>query len=599
MLELNSALAGQDPSPATHARRYHSPMPSADEVRKWIEWDRANPSPLGEYLVVTEIGDLDLPWAEAASEHFYKESAERERTLDAFARELVLDPADVNARFVALHFYHLARDAAELDAREEELAEVRARYLRELGLLVRLLKVEECPGVWGFIEWEILNSCLVGDLDRILRLLTRAESKKLLDRALAQIFRGQYRFVAALEGTAELESQSWRPRLYKFPGKQGHKDLVMGLRLLLLGMATRDSNSATNPSQVETLRDAAHDLEKAVSATADVPPGYNAALARSYFGIGKFRDAATAYERLLRVELKLSEKLDLRRLIYESLVLSYETAEDSGAAKDALLREIQEYPKERDLRLRMAQLESREARHDEAAEWVRRELEIAPEADADWRLSTVLALAETKRSLETLKRAVPQLCEGIQCGLERFWLPFQKLHPKAAEACVEGEVNAALSRHLEIFPRKYARDAAKDWAVAVEVQLRETLFIDFRGVVGRNDGLRTIAEKGAVKGCKTEIFANFLLGKSRLALGQMHRVLYECNSARPGEEIHYELRQWLRNEHPRLDVREAARVLQGINDFRNPVTHREGKEGDPEGAIRLCRNFLETITSTY
>jgi tetratricopeptide (TPR) repeat protein len=585
-------------------------MPSAEEVREWIEWDRANPSPHGEYLVVSEVGSLDLPWAEAASEHFYKESAERERTLDVFARELVRDPTDVNARFVALHFYHLARAAAEMEVSEgvaepdfwppkkfgKEVPGIRPNFRQELAPLIGLLKVEECPAVWGFIEWEILNSCLVGNLDRIVKLLTRAEDEKLLDRALAQVFRGQYRFVAALEGTEELESQDWRPRLYKFPRKQDYADLVTGLRLFLLGIATRDSRPATDQSQVELLRDAAHDLEKAVAAIADVPPAYSAALARSYFGIGKFRAAADQYHRLLGVNLKLGEKADLHKAVYDCLVLAHEKAGDLAAAMQALAEEIGEYPREKGLWTRMAQFKAGEAQFGEVVECLRKEAENNPEVDKDWKVSALIALGEVHESPGELKRERPDLVEGVRWGLDRFWPPFHKVCAEAVKACLDGEFFAALSHHKELNPQRFSEIAAFQWAKAVEAELGVRVFHEFRSYVRVSPGLLAAAEAGL---SSDKPFCEFLVWKHPrgLTLGEMQRVLRSSVSASSGDGIFTEFRTWLQREHRRFDALALVGDLEKINIFRRGEAHPMKGSGSPEETLRLCRDVLEKLTS--
>lgn len=581
-------------------------MPSAEDLRDWIAWERENlGAQAGKYPVVADVEVTGL-WEHETSEHFDRSKEEREQTQSLFAEELARDPTDVAARFVALHFYHSARVSAESEVQEdaadpdlwpagygeERLGVIRAQYRLELAPLIGLLKVEECPADWDFIEWEILNSCLVGDLDRILKLLTRAEDEKLNSHAHVQAFRGQYRFVAVLGETAELESQNWRPRLYKFPRVQDPEDLLMGLRLLLLGMVKRDSSPATVQSEVELLSDSAHELQKAVASIADIPLGYTAALARSYFGVRKFGDAAQQYNHLLHGKLKIGDKLDLLKPVYESLVVSHERAGDAAGARAALAREIREYPNDKGLWIRMAELEAKDAHYTEAAECIRKEMELGPDVDKDWRLSLVLAVVETQGSLRELRRTVPQLCTGIQWGLERFWPTFRKLNPRAADACIEAEVDAALSQDKELFPEKFAKDAASNWAAAVEVELREELFYPFREILG----MRGLAEQSSRSGSKSVMLGKFLLNQGPLSFGQMVYVLRECLSSTSGDALFKKMREWLGREYPSLDI-EAVRCLEKIVDFRNPRIHREADKGSPEETMRLCRSMLEQITS--
>jgi hypothetical protein len=248
------------------------PMPSREQIKDWIQWFKNQQSlKLGSFPRITHVTVTGV-WKQAAL-------SEREQLLALFTEELAANPTDVATRFVALHCF---LPDAEYFKEQEELIlegcqsrewldEYRRDLLKDLAILVHLLPVSDCPAEWDFIEWEVLNSCLISDGQRVLQLIDIAEKSELKQRAEIQALRAQYRILgvvrselsdweAKLSGGTNLglEGQLWEPKVYSCD--KDDESNTLGILLFNIGLAEPPLKHSYSQSELELLSDAAHDL---------------------------------------------------------------------------------------------------------------------------------------------------------------------------------------------------------------------------------------------------------------------------------------------------------------------------------------------------
>src|ERR1039457_4952294 len=155
--------------------------------------------------------------------------------------ELMQAPADIHVRAAVLCIAKLKHMLLKEDIESWSESDEDERWFRSASedvyahaqqafrFLVGFLKVEDCSADWRDFRWEILNSYLACDWDRVVLLYNRAEDLKLKNLGEIAVLRGQFKFLFVFGRSIEqdvrrivkteeirltLESLCWEPKIY-------------------------------------------------------------------------------------------------------------------------------------------------------------------------------------------------------------------------------------------------------------------------------------------------------------------------------------------------------------------------------------------------
>ena len=398
-----------------------------------------------------------------------------------------------------------------------------------------------------------------------------------------------------------LDSLFWDPAIYP-SGASGLRSGAPGdfvyaedsdqLKAPLLfenGMCDEDRELVLNDSNRALLLDAANEFQKALLAVAALPYPYRAVLGGCHYCTGHFHDAAEQYSALLQTKGQLGQPKAHRKL-FASLRLSYRQAGETERAKEALDRWALEFPDEKGVCLQLAELEAQSANYRGVVEYLHKEMDRNPTADADWRVSALLALGsaqEASKSVDALK-GMP-LWQPAYTMLENYWPAFPKLGEGAREQWVGGVVSNHL---LDLLEKTRLRLAAEACARAAEIELRDRIFrqYQYRKHVGERPALKSAAEQG-LGDRRASKFCDFLVRDGSLSLGEMVWVLRKSGSI--AEPIFKEFQGWL--------LRSQRRLMQNLGQldpvlvFRITAVHEGLTKADPAEVILSCKAAIEAL----
>jgi len=589
-------------------------MRVSEQVESWIEWSKANLPATGDIPKINST-ELRPPWLEDALETVQMMAYHRDELLTCFRTHLDAKPIDIPSRFTALHVYSafiaveevaeylggyctpVARErggeeAIELiEESEREARQVIEASAKDLADLVHRLDVDKVPADWRFIRWEILNSYAVGDWDRALKLYDRAGEPGPLELTDLQLMRGQFRYLLVYASEFELGLYLlwWEPKVY------GPDDPERFLLLFLSGLSMSKPETHLTHSHRDTLRGAANDLEKALDKTQGAAPAdavYRAVLARCHSSLGRFREAAAQYAKVLSSQLVTLVPF-LKKPVYKALTSVYRAGGELQEAINTLEQWAQDFPEEKGIYLQVAELKAEMGDFDSVLIAIRNEEERNPEADRDWRVTSLLALGDTRdvsRKLLSALKSDEEVYYSTVALLREYWPAYATLSAKAQEEWTAGSLlwNCLPGKPMR---NTWLRKAALCYASAAEIELRARFFTPFRDRVRRAPELLTIAQQGRTDK-DAGIFCQFIVsGNGSLTLLQMASILGECN--RPQKPILKEFKAWLGPAHPVLAKQVPA--LREIGAFRNPGTHEATSTTTMERVPEWCRSVIEAL----
>jgi len=579
------------------------------KIHDWVQWVRENLDLTGEIPPVTQIEVTGL-WNQEVDDFFFDawKTEFRNELLSCFEQVLAPDPADIPARFTALHLYHLLATTSvdfgveELGLIREHAESAQAGFEHDLGYLVRLLPPEACPPDWRTVSWEILNSYLVRDWRRASALYSKAEELGLLERAELQALRGQFKFLVVfapeiqksvsklkLKLNLGLDSLAWGPRIYG-PGDELGE--LYSVFLFASGLCARASDRKLRDSDRDTLLEATLDLERALTGRPTLPSVYRAMLGRCHFCTGHFSEAAKQYELLLKTDIGTA-LAHLKPNIYESMAVCFQREGDLPKAERTLERCVAEFPRKKEIYLKLAEVQAQLSKFDAVPLTVRLALEHAPELDSDWRLSSLLALGEIRdRSdalLAELKSNSPEFI-SLHAFLDDYWPPFTRMETEARDKWVAGTLLLHFSpQHAKILSL-CRREAVVFFATAIEQELDSKFFSKFREVVNSKPHLRSLAE-GSLEDREFGPFCQFLVKGRPLTMGAMLNYIRSCNS-KPYEILRV-FCDWLKDKHFPMDP--TIQLLEQICPARNKAHHKGQSVPNIEELPALCRQAIELL----
>ncbi len=185
-------------------------------------------------------------------------------------------------------------------------------------MLVGFLRVEDCQQDWRTIKFEIVAALALKDWKRARELYQLAENHAVLPAPVLYALRAQLSFLIATHGGSNEEvfdSPEWEPR---FIGSRDVKwatgtmhasdkypaaviDRLQFLQLILICLQTDKSDWKPSPEARELFRLPVLDLERAFDNEPSFPDPYRCMLARSYFELEDFANAAKHFHTLVQL----------------------------------------------------------------------------------------------------------------------------------------------------------------------------------------------------------------------------------------------------------------------------------------------------------
>jgi len=458
------------------------------ELDAWVQWSRVNLSASADIPVIsTEDLFARAPWWEKWHTAFQLVLDRRDEVVQYFADALAREPADIPTRFTALNLFlgfsgwpdesNVEWAHSVFEVLQEEVDKFMKESFENLCLLVRLLKVDELPNDWPLIRWEIINSYAISDWDRALELYNRAEELGARPQAELQAMRGQFNYLRVFGRAMEapLESLIWRPGVVT-----GEGDKNGALLLILSGLRLSQYRIDVADVQRTLLLDAASDLEKALTLDPELVRIYNPVLARCWFFAGHPEVAEKFYQAALSIYGKASP--EFKRWIYESLGLIYEASNQTDKLIQTLERFANDFPAEKGLHLRIAEYRARRGDFEGVPESLRRELDVNPEADRDWKISALVALGDIRdvsARLVSMLKERPDTWHLAATLIEEYWPALSRLTDGAREEWIAGTI-LWHERRDDPSHAVWRRKAIHSYANAVELELSARLFTRFR-----------------------------------------------------------------------------------------------------------------------
>ena len=593
-------------------------------VQSWIHWSEQH-LPLTGEIPKINTKEPKPPWIDAFSDTVTVAAHQSEKLLACFMDRLIAKPSDIPARFTALAIYyalsgqdwgrtqeirvHVAGEMGfelmELEMGRsdgvngyEELVEECERqanrlmkgFSSDLGLLVHHLKVEEVAHDWGVIHWEILNSYAISDWKRALKLYSIAEESSLLDLADLQLIRGLFRYLLVFgpKFEVELDSLWWEPKIL------GADDPKSTLVLLMSGLRLSQFKPEITDSSVDTLRDASNDLEKALDRRPELSRLYGPMLARCYFSTGRLHDSAVIYEHAL-TEWAIDV---IRQWIYESLRIIYQESDLPEKTIQLLERWAAEFPDEKGLYMQIAELQAQAANLEAVPVSLRKEVERNPEADRDWRITTLVALGETRdvsqKLLNELKSDTAKF-DLITSLLEDYWPSFAGLSNKARGEWISGIYlrDPSVPQPLRAV---WSGKGGHAYATAVELELNSRVFSRFRESVLAVRSAKEFAGIAIDHQGESRVLLPYIrkdrpYDKQPLTLGEMAFLIDHCKSSQV--PILQELKIWIDGNCSRL--LEQTKELRKVTQFRNKPAHGNTADMLSENIPFLCRQIIDSL----
>ena len=315
-------------------------------------------------------------------------------------------------------------------------------------------------------------------------------------------------------------------------------------------------------------------------------------LARCRFSTGHFSDAAEHYEKgLTQSEYFSGHGQQLLR----SVAISYSQAGDEVKAEQILQRLISEFPGQPEGYKQLAAIQAQRTDYKAAYESLRKAVELEPELESETGVRVGLAIGgalETSEELWAAVKPTNEVYQAITALLQEYWPRFASLDVKAQEEWIFG------TWQLHFFPQQgqmknmRQRKAAVAVATAVEIELREKVFSEFRKYVMSRQEFCSNAKAGLEEKESKPLCQN-LIDNAPLTFGQMTYIL-RC-TRRSSAPIFTEMASWLQRTHPNLTGRLSA--LSKICDIRNPSVHGNQVSIDPEGIRSDCKDVIDSILS--
>jgi len=198
-----------------------------------------------------------------------------------------------------------------------------------------------------------------------------------------------------------------------------------------------------------------------------------------------------------------------------------------------------EYPDDPQAHLHLAELFAQESKYEDAFKALRKAVDLNPELEQELPYKVALPLGAIaaehldldRLTLEAIKEH-PEVEKLLDLLFRDVWSTYSKLSPEARGPWRLASVQTYyIPSILPASAPQCRQMGAEKFAKAVEIELRQCVFEAFKKETSGNLNVKAVAEQARTDQ-KAGLFAEFLVRKGKLTLGQMAYILRE---ARGGE----------------------------------------------------------------
>ena len=348
----------------------------------------------------------------------------------------------------------------------------------------------------------------------------------------------------------------------------------------------------------ELIRNAVSDLEGALSVNTSLPSYYPIMLGSCYFALDEYGNSARWYSNALPRSRDPSMRLALYRWLAES-------CKRLGAIETSaqfLTKCGEEFPTEPKIHRDLARLHAERGDHKSAFEALLQEKECNPQFGEEWIESLTLKLGglveineeHQRRILAQTRAEYPRFRCVIEKLVAMHWPSLALLSGEAREEWL----NAVWQLHFRPSDGEISRGALRNAALcairAVEIELRQRLFLPFREMASSNATFRSFAGDYRRSASFLGMICRFLANRDEITFGQMvGTVEFAANNNDP---ISTELYRFAKHYAP--VVLEKTSSFKALNRFRTPATHTAVSTSGAEGAIDVAKKLLEKLAVT-
>jgi len=594
-------------------------------------------------------GTEEPPWSERITELLDEAAldenrkAPREVMLDVFVQTMMAELLDLAPRFTALHFYYslATEEWSKWSLYNKHLYEpVQSAFRDDLRTLVGLLPIEQCPHDWRGIKWEISNAVAGRDWDRVGQIFKLAEAFHATEATHLWALRGRISFFMAFDkdGAQRPEMPFWllniNPPDAELVGELNLLDLEV-YQLSLVGGPKQILKGQLDQKMRETARDARNDLEKAIHSREDLGPPYHAMLGACHLALDDYAHAADEYNIVLNTEttfrgfmvldfvkaavrqqdhvdvnglMKIlresdpsSFKKDFKPDLLQVLAKCHLLAGKPDKAEAVYQQWASEYRDDPQVHLHLAEFFAQEADYEKAYRALRKAVDLKPELEQELPYKVALplgAIAAEYLDLDKLTREAikehPEVEKLLDSLLPDVWSTYSKLRPESRAAWRTACIQTYYIPSIQpVSASQFRQIGAEKFAKAVEIELRQRVFEAFKTETSEDVNVKALAEQARTDS-KASLFAEFLVHKRKLTLGQMAFILREGRAGK--DKLFMLLGKWVREHFPGLDDAQLV-SLKKISELRNLESH-ESAPLNVDEVPKLCRGFLGALLAS-
>ena len=351
---------------------------------------------------------------------------------------------------------------------------------------------------------------------------------------------------------------------------------------------------------LRTIRHAVTDLENGLRNKPDSYP-HRSLLAMSYFALEDYPNAAKHFELLLKHP---PQKDSLRTKMRKALAECYRLAGQYDRARSVLEESLQLFPGQPGIHRQLAYLEAQHGDFKKAYQSLLAETEIDPTLGEDPDVSIALALGgvldarDAQGLSETLAARLlerhPEISDLVDSLHKEYWSTYALLSDTARHKWLLATTEMySLTLREPKLKQSFLVSAAENFAQAVEIELREHVFNNFRKAkLASSDQIERKTFSGDLIISKFQKICLDPDQKINLTLGQMAGIIDRPRNDK--DPFVREFYRWLEGSHPRLF--KEIWILKQINQIRAPAAH--GGSVSAEEAMSMpgkCRRLLDAL----
>jgi len=342
------------------------------------------------------------------------------------------------------------------------------------------------------------------------------------------------------------------------------------------------------------------DLKQVVDIGGALAVPYCPLLARALFAMGRFKEAAGVFERMIDdlgperesrnkdLLQKIKEGVELWDALrgespdygwemYFSAAWSHRLAGDPESAIAIMQRLATDDPSAHGTDYWIGRWYAEDGNYEKAAPYIRKELDDRFSPREFWQLRAILELSaragereEAANFLEDLEKKNPALRHALTRLIVEHWPGFKALDRESQSRWLYAELQVHWDPPvLELYPA-HLNTAVREFGWVLEHELKVRVFEAFKRQVVTDPALRGHLKEDYFEYMQ-DLFFRFLYKKPEITLGQMRVALEACGQSEL--KTHQNFFRWLRQRFSSLHEPGTIEILKNVEEQRNRATH--------------------------